>query len=70
METALDNTVEMIDKMSRSNRWKDPVNAAEHLVAAVFEDESRKACQQLLDDPDWSQDREPYIWLTEVRDAI
>jgi len=70
MKTALDNTVKLIDEMSRSNSWDDPKKAAQHLVEAVFETEARAACQVLLDDPNWSQDREPYTWLSEVMDAI
>ena len=72
MKTALDNTVEMIDKMSRNNRWDNPIEAAKHLKRMWFARAavSREACQRLLDDQNWSQDREPYVWLTEVRDAI
>ncbi len=63
------DTVKMIDRMSRSNKWDDPEDAARHLVAAVFAEETVAACDKLLSDDSWSQDRQPYEWLQAVRDA-
>lgn len=70
MKTSLDDTVKMIDEMSRSNSWHDTQKSARYLVEAVSEMEAKEACQALLDDPNWSQDREPYRWLHEVLNAI
>jgi hypothetical protein len=71
METTLNATWQVIDAISRdSSVIDDPRLVADALRLLYGTDRASEAIHELLNDPAWSQDREPYQWLADVEAAI
>jgi len=63
----------VIDAISRDPRVSDDPRRAAFALLILYNhriNELHATIEEMLDDQAWSQDREPYEWLQEVREAL